>query len=287
MGKIEQYAAVGLSPTVWGAEQRADIEKNLEHLHGNLKAATWLSGLELPVKLAVIPEGALQGFTDEVFDMDHAEYREEIAIDVPGPETEQLGEYAEEFGIYIVASAKEKSPDYPEKFVNTAFLIDPDGELVMKHRKITPLLPVERSVSPHDVWDDWTERHGTVLDDLSVLDRSIFVDSRLSSGVARSERTCRTAGRRRERDRERNGGNGRSADGVRLALERFLVAVVVRVVYLLGLPLHLVGLAVDGVHVAPVAVGVDLVFVARVRDAGLVDETLSPLLAVVHDERHV
>lgn len=44
------------------------------------------------MKLAVIPEGALQGFTDEVFDMDHAEYREEIAVDVPGEETDVLGE---------------------------------------------------------------------------------------------------------------------------------------------------------------------------------------------------
>jgi hypothetical protein len=115
MARIDKYMAVGLQPTVWGAEERSDIDKNLEHIHGNLEAATWLSSVDLPVKLAVIPEGALQGFTDEVFDMDHAEYREEIAIDIPGTETDTLGEYAEEFDIYIVASAKEKSPDYDDK----------------------------------------------------------------------------------------------------------------------------------------------------------------------------
>jgi predicted amidohydrolase len=166
MARIDKYMAVGLQPTVWGAEERSDIEKNLEHIHGNLEAATWLSSVDLPVKLAVIPEGALQGFTDEVFDMDHAEYREEIAIDIPGTETDTLGEYAEEFDIYIVASAKEKSPDYDDKFYNTAFIIDPDGEVILKHRKVTPLLPVERSVTPHDVWDDWTETHGDDLDNL-------------------------------------------------------------------------------------------------------------------------
>lgn len=166
MSHIEQYAAVGLSPTVWGAETRADIQKNIEHIHENLSAAVWLSGLELPVRLAVIPEGALQGFTDEVFDMDHAEYREEIAIDIPGEETDLLGEYAREFGIYLVASAKERAPEYPEKFFNTAFVIDPDGEIILKHRKLTPLLPVERSVSPHDVWDDWVDDHGDDLDSL-------------------------------------------------------------------------------------------------------------------------
>jgi predicted amidohydrolase len=165
MAKIEQYTAVGLSPTVWGATERSDIQKNLEHIHDNLKAATWLSGLELPVKLAVIPEGALQGFTDEVMDMDHAKYADEIAIDIPGDETNTLGEYATEFETYIVASAKEKAePKFPNKFFNTAFIIDPDGDIILKHRKVTPLLPVERSVSPHDVWDAWIDEYGKNLD---------------------------------------------------------------------------------------------------------------------------
>ncbi|MFB6114111.1 MAG: nitrilase-related carbon-nitrogen hydrolase [Halodesulfurarchaeum sp.] len=174
MSRIESYMAVGLSPTVWGVEERSDIQHNLEHIHETLSAATWLSSVDLPVKLAVIPEGGLQGFTDEVFDMDHAEYRETIAIDIPGEETETLGEYAKEFDIYLVASAKEKAPDYEDKFYNTAFIIDPDGEIILKHRKVTPLLPVERSVSPHDVWDDWTENYGDDLDDIfPVVDTEI------------------------------------------------------------------------------------------------------------------
>ena len=115
MSRIEKYMAVGLSPTVWGAEERSDIEKNLDHIHENLSAATWLSSVDMPVKLAVIPEGGLQGFTDEVKDMDHTEYREEIAIDIPGKETETLGEYAKEFDIYIVASAKEKAAPLDRK----------------------------------------------------------------------------------------------------------------------------------------------------------------------------
>lgn len=174
MSRIKQYTAVGLSPTVWGAEKRTDITKNLDHLHEAMSAATWLSGMELPVKLVVVPEGALQGFTDEVMDMDHEEYREDIAIDIPGPETERLGEYAKEFEVYLVASAKEKAPEYPDKFYNTAFILDPDGNLIHKHRKLTPLLPVERSVTPHDVWGDWKEHHGTDLDDLfPVVDTDI------------------------------------------------------------------------------------------------------------------
>jgi beta-ureidopropionase len=45
------------------------------------------------VRLIAIPEGALQGFNDEVLDLDHAQFAREGAIDIPGEETErrQLG----------------------------------------------------------------------------------------------------------------------------------------------------------------------------------------------------
>ena len=35
--------AVGLITTVWGAQTRADITRNVEHIHGVMKAAAWLS----------------------------------------------------------------------------------------------------------------------------------------------------------------------------------------------------------------------------------------------------
>ena len=31
---IEPYMAVGLVTTVWGAQSRADITRNIEHIHG-------------------------------------------------------------------------------------------------------------------------------------------------------------------------------------------------------------------------------------------------------------
>jgi hypothetical protein len=85
---VEPYTAVGLIPTFWGARNRDDIKKNLDHLGHLTKAATMLSNLEIPVRLIAIPEGALQGFNDEVLDVDHADYAKTCAIDIPGPETE-------------------------------------------------------------------------------------------------------------------------------------------------------------------------------------------------------
>src|SRR3990167_4404725 len=39
----------------------------------------WLSSLDLPVRLIAFPEGALQGFNDEVLDLDHAQFAREGA----------------------------------------------------------------------------------------------------------------------------------------------------------------------------------------------------------------
>ena len=163
MAIIEPYMAVGLVTTVWGARTRADITRNIEHIHGVMKAAAWLSSLDYPVRYVAIPEGALQGFTDEVFDTPHAEFAADSAIDIPGPETDMLGEIAREFGVYLVAQAKAKDPDFPGVFFNIGFILDPQGEVILKHYKSSPLFPVEHSVCPHDVLDRWIELHGRSL----------------------------------------------------------------------------------------------------------------------------
>lgn len=127
---IEPYTAVGLIPTFWGARHRDDIQKNLDHLSHLTKAATMLSQLEIPVRLIAIPEGALQGFNDEVLDVDHAEYARTCAIDIPGPETEVLGSLAKQYDVFIMAEAKARHADWPNLFFNIGFVIDPDGAVI-------------------------------------------------------------------------------------------------------------------------------------------------------------
>ena len=85
---IKPFTTVGLVPTIRGIRSRKDIKNNLEHLKHLVKAAIWLSGLSIPVRLIAIPEGALQAFNDEVLDVDHAKFARECAIDIPGEETE-------------------------------------------------------------------------------------------------------------------------------------------------------------------------------------------------------
>ena len=160
---MEPYVAVGLSSTVWGVRKREEIRKNLEHIRELVAAATWLSSLDLPVKLIAIPEGALQGFTDEVFDMDHTEYARTIAIDIPGEETDFLGEIAKQYDCYVIAQAKARDERFPDRFFNNAFIINPKGKIILRHYKNSPLFPVEHSICPHDIYDEWIKLHGRNL----------------------------------------------------------------------------------------------------------------------------
>jgi predicted amidohydrolase len=161
---IRPYTAVGLVPTVRGIRKRDDIVLNLEHIAHMVKAAAWLSSLELPVRLIALPEGALQGFNDEVFDLDHVLYARECAIDIPGPETEALGATAREYNAFVMGQAKAHHPDWKDRFFNVGFVIDPKGDVILRHYKLSPLFPVEHSVCPHDIFDWWVDKYGLTLD---------------------------------------------------------------------------------------------------------------------------
>src|SRR5450631_4529348 len=161
---IEPYQALGLVPTMRGVSHRDEIATNLEHLSHLIKAASWLSSLDLPVRLIAIPEGALQGFNDEVLDLDHVQFAREGAIDIPGEETEYLGQIARTYDAFIIAQAKARHPDLKDRFFNVGFILHPQGEVILRHYKVSPLFPVEHSVCPHDVYDWWVEKYGNNLD---------------------------------------------------------------------------------------------------------------------------
>lgn len=161
---VQPYTAVGLIPTVRGVRNRDDIMLNIDHLTHVTKAAAWLSALDLPVRLLAFPEGALQAFNDEVLDVDHATFANECCIDIPGPETDAIAEIAKQYDTYIMAQAKARHPDWPDRFFNVGFIISPEGEVILQHYKVSPLFPVEHSVCPHDIYDWWVEKYGRNLD---------------------------------------------------------------------------------------------------------------------------
>ena len=75
---IDPYIAVALQTTVRHVVNRDEVEVNLNHIGNMIDLVTHICSLELPVRLICIGEGAIQGFVDEILDMEQAEYAEVI-----------------------------------------------------------------------------------------------------------------------------------------------------------------------------------------------------------------
>jgi predicted amidohydrolase len=157
------YTAVALQTSVHNVPNRDQVEVNLKHIGNMIDLVIHICSLELPVRLIALGEGAVQGFIDEIIDMEQAEYCDVMAADIPGPETEALGAKAKEHGCYILAQLKTRNPDYPGRFFNTVFLLDPQGQVIYQHQK-NIILYTEHSTTPHDVYDDWVAKHGDSLE---------------------------------------------------------------------------------------------------------------------------
>ena len=79
-------------------------------------------------RVVVLPECLDLGWTDSS--------ASELALPIPGERTAALGKAAREFGIFVVAGLVERAG---ERLYNSAVLISPDGEVLLRHRKINEL----------------------------------------------------------------------------------------------------------------------------------------------------
>ena len=63
---IKPYQAVALQTNVLNVPNRKEVQKNLDHIGNMIDLVHHMCGLELPVKLIALGEGAIQGFIDEI-----------------------------------------------------------------------------------------------------------------------------------------------------------------------------------------------------------------------------
>lgn len=163
-GPVAPYIALGLSTVAYGIAQRRHIRHNLETIEDVVHATVTMVNINMPVKVIALAEGALTGFTDEIFDLPHKLAANELFIDIPGEETETLGRLARMYNTYIIVQCKARWPEVmADRFFNTLFVIGPGGEVVHKAAK-NHLWSRERSCTPHDVYDRWVELFGSGID---------------------------------------------------------------------------------------------------------------------------
>jgi len=156
---IEPYEVMGIQTNIRqvyrdkkGPARREAIEDNLE------RALSILSGRVAPEwdtgpKLVVFPEFFLQGYTPGRTIQDWID----IGIRIPGKESQLLGKKAKELGCYIAANVWELDDEWPGRFWDTTFIVDPAGEVILRYKKHYGRLGYS---FPIDVLDEYIKRYG-------------------------------------------------------------------------------------------------------------------------------
>lgn len=113
---------------------RADIDKQVKEIVRTLHATkAGYPGAEL----IIFPEYSPQGLNTSKW------LTEEFLCDIPGAETEAFAKACKEEKVFGVFSIMERNPDPTKNPYNTAIIINPDGEICLKYRKLFPWNPVE------------------------------------------------------------------------------------------------------------------------------------------------
>ncbi len=115
-------------------ESRADIDKQIQQIIKTIHSTkSGYPGLEL----IVFPEYSTQGLNTKKMD-----YRRIFYAQCLGQKQTYLLRHVKNLKYMVFFSIMEKNPDGGEPY-NTAVIIDPQGEMILKYRKLNPWVPVE------------------------------------------------------------------------------------------------------------------------------------------------
>lgn len=156
---IEPYAVAVVQTTIRHARRGPNLERAIrENLFRSISLIEYAATRFGRPKLVVLPEFWLTG-SDH--DRSVAEWAD-VARRVPGPETEALSEVAQEYRLYVCGATMEYDPTWPGRWFNTAFIVGPNGDLVLKYRKINAgnLTGASNNTTPGDVYDEYVSRYG-------------------------------------------------------------------------------------------------------------------------------
>jgi len=163
MAQQDYFSIAAMQTEVYQCQGRKEIsEKNLrQHLKLlDFYVPYWSRIIAAPCRLVVFPEFALHGMPQNPDGSWNG-----VAIDIPGEETELLGEKAKELNIYIASHAWMEYPDFPGRPFSVAFLVAPNGKVILKHHKLIETRTFGAgSTAPGDAYDWFVDKFGDGLD---------------------------------------------------------------------------------------------------------------------------
>ena len=103
--------------------------------------------------LIVVPEHFLSGppLSETI-----GEWREKAALDIDGRIYEALGAMVQRQQIYFSGNVYEQDPFFPELYFQTNFIIGPNGDVLLRYRRLNALY----TPTPHDVWELYIDAYG-------------------------------------------------------------------------------------------------------------------------------
>lgn len=83
-----------------------------------------------------------------------------IAIDVPGEETEIIGQKAKKYNCYIAFGCRGKLNDWPGHFHYLGLIVDPSGNIVHRRWKLRNMPGIGFPTTVYDVLNEYVKRYG-------------------------------------------------------------------------------------------------------------------------------
>lgn len=172
--KVEPYTALIIQPEVTVVDDKEGIQINLDRIKNLIHFGVGYHW-EIPVKLVVLPEYFMQGVGTPGKGESTIKDAMKRAVTIPGPEIDQLGEIAKEYGLYICGGGVvEEVKEFSGRWFNTNFIVGPCGNVVLKYHKWHINASLGLGTSPHDMFDEYCEHFGGSIKDLfPVIDTEI------------------------------------------------------------------------------------------------------------------
>lgn len=167
---IEPYRAIALQLETRAVNElsvpdaRASMMETVSRVGRQIRASKAFVGPDC--RLVVLPEYFLTGFP---MGETAEQWREKACLAADGPEYRALADIARANGVFLSGNAYETDPHFPGLYFQASFVIDPDGETVLRYRRLNSMY----TPTPHDVLKRYVAVHG---------EESLFPVARTSIG---------------------------------------------------------------------------------------------------------
>jgi predicted amidohydrolase len=138
------------------------VEQADEVISANLDRSLGLAGkfaMQPGIKLVVFPEYWMTG---AAFGKSVDDFWPNVGIRMDGPHFARLQEFASKVGSYVGGAIFEYDPDWPRRWFNTAFIINPSGDVILKYRKLQcgDINGLLNNTTPGNVYSEYVQRYG-------------------------------------------------------------------------------------------------------------------------------